>query len=277
MPQHAINLTHGTLTRVSYVDVTVPPNVVGLNADDVARVGWAAPEWATNDEVRVGAAVWFADIDGTRFAFDPVQAADGVLRADANVEAFHQSAIAHVLAEAGFARESVDVLAMTHIENVGMVAWKNEDGTWSPYFPNARVLISEQMLREFQSWPAAVDEDAQHAAWSALIAQGCVHTFVDGEQLGAGLTACVSGGHAAGHAVFRFGADASSPEVSFLGHLAVSPLHLATGECAALNADPHTAWTLLHAQAQQARLLVGPLWPSPGYGRWSNGRVVAGE
>ena len=26
-----------------------------------------------------------------------------------------------------------------------------------------------------------------------------------------------------------------------------------------------------------ARLLIGPLWPTPGYGRWENGAFVAGN
>ena len=246
MAMHSINLTQGTLTRVSYADVTVPPEAIGLSTADVGRVSWARPPWATDDGVRVGAAIWFADIAGTRFAFDPVQAADAVLRADAGTAAFHQSAIAHLLAESEFARESVDVLLMTHIEDVGMVAWMNEDGTWSPYFPNARILVSDQVQRDFHASSATAEGDATQDAWRALIAQQRVHSFVDGEQL--------------------------AP-----GHLAVSPLHLATGACASLNTDPSTAWALLQHEAARARLLVGPLWPSPGFGRWTEGRVVAGE
>ena len=277
MPMQSINLMHGTLTRVSYADVTVPPEAIGLSTADVGRVSWARPPWATDDGVRVGAAIWFADIEGTRFAFDPAQAADAVLRADAGTAAFHQSAIAHLLAESEFARESVDVLLMTHIEDVGMVAWMNVDGTWSPYFPNARILVSELVLRDFRASSATAEGDAMQDAWRALIAQQRVHSFVDGEQLAPGLTAHVSSGHGAGHTEFRCGADVAAPEVSFIGHLAVSPLHLATGECASLNTDPSTAWALLQQEAARARLLVGPLWPSPGFGRWSEGRVVAGE
>lgn len=147
MGVHTINLVNGTLTRVGYVDVAVAPEAVGLSAADVAAVAWAAPQWADNQKVRVGAATWFADIGGRRFAFDPLQAADNVLRADRAAEAMHQAAFANVLQQTGFARE----------------------------------------------------------------------------------------------------------------------------------ADPGAAWKLLREVAGRGRTLIGPLWPSRGFGRWDNGVFVAGE
>jgi len=264
-----------TLTRVGYSDVTLPRERLGLGADDFARAPWRSPLWTDDGEnVRVGAAVWFADVDGRRIAFDPFQTADRVLRADRAAEEFHQTAIAGILAEAGFPRESVDLVVLTHIEGVGMVGWRNADGSWSPFFPSARVLLSDVEMRLFLAAPKS--DDIQSEAWHALIELGVVGTYADHEHIASGVSADIRGAHGPGHALLHFG-TADAPRASFIGHLAVSPLHLISGECAALQEDPAAAWALLQRTVADARLLIGPLWPTPGYGRWENGAFVAGN
>src|SRR5262245_46217427 len=168
---HTIRAGNAVLTRVGYADAAIPPAVAGLGADDLAPIAWGSPQWTDGGQLRVGAAAWFADIDGKRLAFDPLQAADYRLRADRATEAAHQTAIGSVFADAGFARESVDLLVMTHIEGVGMVAWRDDNGAWSPFFPNARVLVSDIVLREFLAQLGAPDGGIEHEAWAALIDQ----------------------------------------------------------------------------------------------------------
>jgi hypothetical protein len=276
MNKQYISLEHANLTRIGYLDVLVPPEVVGLAEDQVSAVPWAAPLWAEGSRVRVGTAAWFADIAGERLVFDPLQAADAVLRADRAAEERHQSAVARVFESAGFARESVDLVVMTHIDGVGMLAWRDADGGWTPFFPNARILISERALDDFRAARASSADDIERGAWQALLDAGLVDTFADGEWIMPGLRAAVPGGHCPGHAVLHFGGAGEPPELTMLGHLAVSPLHLATGECPALHTDPAKAWSLLHGVADDERLLVGPLWPSPGYGRWVSGVMEPG-
>jgi len=269
------------LTRVGYVDTPVPPEVVGLAPAQVASVPWAAPQWASATTVTVGAAVWIAEIAGKRIVLDPVQAADAVLRGDRDVEMQHQAGVAAVLARDGFARESIDLVAMTHIEGVGMVAWRDDDGGWQPLFPNARILVSDEVLMAFLGAPPendeAAEQDLQYSAWSALIEQGRVATFADADEIVPGMRAAVRHGHCDGHAVFHFVDRDAAGEVAFLGHLAVSPLHLATGPCAALNEQPDDAWVVLQDIAATVPTLIGPLWPAPGYGRWQQGRLAAGD
>lgn len=286
MSIHVIQRKGVRLSRIGYVDTPVPPGVVGLDAAQVAAVSWAAPHWASAPPdaaatVNVGAAVWIAEIAGKRIALDPVQAADALLRADRATEARHQSGVAGVLAREGFARESIDLLAMTHIEGVGMVAWRDDDGGWQPFFPNARILVSDDVLMAFLGAPPENDEaaaqDLQYSAWSALIEQGRVATFADGEEIAPGMRAQVGGGHCAGHTVFRFAAGAPADEIAFLGHLAVSPLHLVTGPCTALNEQPDDAWSTLQDIAATVPTIIGPLWPAPGYGRWREGHLAPGD
>jgi hypothetical protein len=271
-----ITIGNATLTRVGYVDVAIAPEVAGLTAADFAEIPWRSPLWADGAQLRAGAAAWFADIAGKRIAFDPVQAADDVLRADRETEAAQQAAIAGLFAAAGFARESVDLLVMTHIEGVGMVAWHNADGSWSPFFPNAHVLVSDVNLAAFLDASPQPGDELQQRAWQALLEQGRVDTYSDGDSIVEGLSAEVRGGHCPGHAVLHFNDAAGNPSATMLGHLAISPIHLATGECPAQHSDPHVAWQALRAAADDGRLLIGPLWPTPGFGRWANGGFAAG-
>ena len=34
----------------------------------------------------------------------------------------------------------------THVEGIGMWAWRNDDGSWVPFFPNARILVPQREL-----------------------------------------------------------------------------------------------------------------------------------
>lgn len=265
-----------TLTRVGYADGSIPPRVVGLGVDDLATLDWATPVWVDGQQIRFGTAAWFADVGGVRYAFDPLLAADSILRADRAAESTHQSAVAATFERAGFPRESVDCLLLSHIDGVGMAAWRDEDGGWSRFFPNARVLVSDVALRAFRASPARAG-DIEWEAWTALIESRFVDTFHDGEVIAPGLTAELTGGHCPGHAVFHFGDAGRSPAASLLGHLAVSPVHLASGACAALHSDPSEAWSRLRAILEDDRTLIGPLWPTPGYGSWRNDRLVAGR
>lgn len=271
MKTHTIGVAGGTLTRVGYVDVSIPPATAGLSASDLAAVPWASPLWSEGEELRAGAAAWFADLSGKRLVFDPVQAADGVLRANPTVEAQQQQALADLFAKAGFARESVDLVVLSHIEGVGMVGWRDAHGAWSPFFPGATILISDRVLQTFSDATPEPGAELEREAWSALLEQGAVSSFADGDEIVPGLRAQVGGGHCPGHSLLHFGAAGEGRAVSMVGHLAISPLHLARGECPEQHHDAATAWSLLRTVAADGRTLIGPLWPSPGFGRWADG------
>jgi hypothetical protein len=277
MDPDRIELARVRLERVGYVDVAVPPETVGLDAAAVAAQPWADPPWAEEGQVRVGAAAWFAEARGERLVLDPVQATDGVLRADRATEAAQQDAIAAHFAAAGFDPASVDRVLMSHIEGVGMVARRDDAGAWHPFFPNARIALSAAQRDAFlEGLGSRTDaEDPERDAWVALLDAGLVDGFADGDELAPGVRAEVTDGHGPGHAVFHFVDADEVVEATFLGHLAISPLHLATGPCTALNEDPERAFERLQATAADGRRLLGPLWPAPGWGRWIGGEVRA--
>jgi len=274
-----IELAGSTLTRVSYLDITVPAELLGLDVGSVAKVSWADEPWVKGDQIGVGAAAWFADIAGQRLVFDPLLAADYALRSDREAEFTHQQAVADAFAAAGMPRESVDLLVLSHIDGVGMAVWREAEGSLSPFFPNASVLMSDRefaMISKRLAAPASVG-DLEHEAFSALLAKTRIQTFTDGETIAPGLVARWTGGHGPGHCVFSF-TNAAEPtaEVMMLGHMAVSPLHLVSGPCEPLNEDPAVAWSTLQMLLTEDRTLIGPLWPTPGFGRWqADTRTVA--
>jgi hypothetical protein len=48
------------------------------------------------------------------------------------------------MASAGFPVEGVDTVVMSHLDGVGMAARMGGDGSWTPLFANARVVLSRR-------------------------------------------------------------------------------------------------------------------------------------
>jgi glyoxylase-like metal-dependent hydrolase (beta-lactamase superfamily II) len=254
---------------VPYADVLVDAGVVGLEASQVEVIDWAGPEWADGVQVRVGAAVWVIESAGRRIVVDPAQAADGILRTgpDALV---HQEGVAVALAHAGFPRESIDTVIASHLDGIGMIAWVDGDGSWSPFFPEAELLISR---REYD---AIVDESWYRPQGSdallALHGHGVVTTVGDRHEVTSDVTIRYTGGHSPGHQVVDVGGRGS--DATMVGHLALSPLHTVIDEFAG-HVDAAVANAALRELRDSRRLLVGPLWPAPGAARWDGARMRA--
>jgi hypothetical protein len=247
-----IQLGDLTLARVSYADVEVAPELVGLDADALGVHAWAAPTWIGDGTVRVGASAWVVSSGDRRVVIDPFLAADDVLHDPAYALA-HADGIRAAFSAAGLPVETIDSVLVTHVEGLGFVACRERDG-WTPFFPNARVLV-------------AVPERMEHEGWVPLRAAGLVDTFGDGDEIVGGLVAERTGDHDVDHHVFHVG-DPSHPSATFLGHLALSPVHLASGP-GKLHLDSVAAWATLQRLIADDRPLVGSLWPAPGAGRWT--------
>src|SRR3954470_14952911 len=250
------------LRRVHYADALVPPEIMGLTVAQIETVPWRVPQWGEGEQVRASASAWVVDTGDRRLVLDPMQAADGLLH-EPVAEQDHQRAIAAVFDAAGISRATVDTVVASHVEGIGMICERDVDGTWTPFFPNARVMISSAAREAFRS---ATFSDEFTPVWQQLFDRDLVDTFADGDEIVPGMRAELSAAHNPGHTVFHFG---TGPKATFVGHLAVSPLHLATGLCPQQHPEPERAWELLRGYADDRRLLIGPLWPTPGCGRWS--------
>ncbi len=184
--------------------------------------------------------------------------------------AVHQEGFAAALAAAGFPRDSIDVVIASHLDGIGMIAWA-DDGRWTPFFPNAEVLISR---REYD---AIVDDGPYRPQGSdalvALHAHGVVTKVGERHAVTPEVTIRFTGAHSPGHQVV----DVTSGDLdaTMIGHLALSPLHCVIDEFGGHN-EPTSAATVLRALRDSGRLLVGPLWPAPGAARWT-GREMRPE
>ena len=244
-----------TLTRVLYADVLVPPEIAGLSVEDLRRVPWRAPLWATDDELGASASAWVVDVPTARIVLDPLQAADHVLHAEEAGDA-HVDAFIELMEKSGFPiddRRSCRDLAHRDDRNDRSSRRRALEATVSE---RAHCRLRRRARRPSRHKPPTV---RHRTAWRQLIDDGYVDTYRDGDEIVAGMTVERTGAHNPGHCVFHFGAE---PALTWLGHLAVSPLHLATGPCPQQHPEPERAWELLRSYRDDGRLLTGPsAWP----------------
>ncbi len=256
------------LTRVCYADVNVSAETVGLTAGDINGIEWASPVWAEGNNARAAAAAWIIEHDGERIVVDPAQAADQILRSDTDA-AVHQEAFAQLLADAGFPRASFTQAIASHLEGVGMFGWRNDDGSWEPFFPNAPILVTQRELDD-------VDSGTQTPAMPEVVAQlranGAFRAVGDTTKVTSAITLERDGGHCPGHVLVRI--ESNGEHAVIVGHLAVSPLLVATGPNSIENRDAAGAWETTVALRDSGAILLGPLWPTPGAGRWDGARLV---
>ena len=252
------------LTRVPYFDVALDPSAVGLTARLVAEARWAVPTWATDGgQVLVGQAIWVIEAAGRVIVVDPCCAADPFLRSGPEALG-HQDAVIDALARAGLGPHRVDVVVLSHLDGIGMTALIDEDGTWRPMFPNARVVLTSAEL----SWLDEAEEVSGLGALRALIAAGVVDGVPAPFELTPEVSVHLVGGHSAGHAVVRV--DSEDQHAVLLGHLALIPIHLtaASADMPPQHFDDGAAARALdQLRAESARRgtsLIGPLWPYPG-------------
>ena len=197
---------------------------------------------------------------------DPAQAADEILRTDADAGA-HQTAFAALLADAGYPRESITHAIATHAEGVGMWAWRADDGAWVPFFPNATILVDQ---REFDAIDDGTHPSAGDERFAQLRAQGAARAITG--DVTDEVTVEVVGAHCPGHQLVWI--NSGGEMAVMVGHLAVSPLHFATGECPQQHPDAPGAEAILERLRNTDALLIGPLWPEPGAGYWDGARLM---
>jgi hypothetical protein len=257
------------VTRVLYADAAIDPGATGLTVDEVHSVPWREPLWAEGDQVRAAACAWVVRNDAGTIVIDPAGNVDEILH-DPDTTKQHQDGFRAAFDRAGIDIDAVDAVVLSHVESVGITAVRDDGHGWKPFFPKSRIRMSDRALAAFDRASAG---DFVFDAFDTLIDNDLVDTFADGDDILPGLRAEWTGAHNPGHTAFHVGV-ADAPSLTFVGHLAVTPLHLATGPCPAQNAEPERAWEWLTDVAQTGRWLAGPLWPSPGALRWDGATFV---
>src|SRR5262249_26856199 len=146
---------------------------------------------------------------------------DAILRND-NDAAAHQEAFAALLESAGYPREAITHAVATHLDGVGMLAWRDDDGSWVPFFPNAPILMTQRELEGIDALPF---EPPGRKVLAELQDAGAVRGTADDAAITSAVALELTGGHSPGHAVVRIRSDGE--QAIMLGHLALTPLNLA--------------------------------------------------
>lgn len=253
------------LTRVEYFDIALGPEVAQLTAEQVLAAPGAVPTWATAEgQITVGQALWVIRSGGTTIVVDPCTASDDFLRSGPEART-HQDAMLAAMAAAGFPPDQVDVVVMSHLDGIGTVAVVDEQGRWSPAFPNARIVVNVQ---EAAYLAATSDPISGLAAFTELVAQGAVDAVADDHVVADGVRLVHGGGHSVGHSVVRV--ESGDDRAVLLGHLAISPLNLAGPVSPSAHLDPVVADRVVDEILAEAvatgAVVIGPLWPRPGAG-----------
>lgn len=257
------------LTRIPYVDTPVPHEVLSVDgADDVVdALGWAAP-WMDDGQPVVGLAFWVIEATEATIVVDPVCAADEFIRVGQEAVT-HQDAAFAALEASGVDIAEVDLVVLTHLDGIGMVALADggEAGkeSWRPAFPNARVIVSEAELATVRDEP----DTPGRRAFQLLDEFGIVSAVPVPHELAPGVVLRPTAGHGPGHCLVEI--VSRDDRAVLLGHLALSPLHAALGVVDSAHVDAPTAWaaldTELRRSAVDGTVLTASLWPTPGAAR----------
>jgi len=257
-----------TLTRVPYFDVGLDPASLQLNPAAVDQVTWARPAWVDPvGRVLVGQAVWVIESEGRRIVVDPCGAADAFIRTGPEAIT-HQQAVLEALRAAGLPADKIDVVLLSHLDGIGMTALACGDGSWEPAFPNARILMTTAEL-DYVAEARQIPSQIQGlAALHSLMEQGAVDGIGPPFACTSEVTVVETGGHSPGHAVVHV--RSGEAHAVFLGHLAITPVHVAVARGPGFHHEAAPAEaaleSVLAAAAAEGTLVAGPLWPAPGAG-----------
>lgn len=240
-----------------------------------------SPTFWTDEAWRIALQTWVIEADGLTVLVD-TGAGNGRER-EAMPPLHHlDTDFLDVLAEAGVAPESVDVVVNTHLHS-DHVGWntKRDNNSWVPTFPNARYLLPEPDYRYFHpenadKRPEARTEDERARqqlstiVWADSIAPiddaGQVQLWSEDLEISESLRLRPAPGHSPGSSVLWL--DAGRPAV-FVGDLTHSPMQIhRPGDPCAFDEDPVAAAVTRKRVLTEASRRRAPVIPAhyPGHG-----------
>ncbi len=267
-----------TVRRISFIpDVTLSGPALSMTVEEIHDCQeWGA--WCSSPDghgLRIGITVTVIDAGDERIVVDPMGAADDFFRSRASA-VDTQKAAAVLLKSHEIPIESVTTVVMAHLDGIGLVAAYNVDNnSWSPFFPNARILMHPIEIAFLRGQDIDDVEQAPQGlgAFRQLLDTGHITPLTAPGAIAHGVTVEHTGGHSEGHCIVRIAADkpddaGTTPDLVMVGHLIVQPLNISLGAREGLDFFPADAqhWrdALCTESSTLGTVLYGPLWPSPG-------------
>jgi glyoxylase-like metal-dependent hydrolase (beta-lactamase superfamily II) len=262
-----------SVTRVREQDAAFPASgFFPAATPDVlaAHDGWLAP-WAVDGDgnVRICIQALGIESDGMRIIVDTCvgqRPLPGLFEGLSNDGSFLTA-----LADAGFAREAVDVVVCTHL-HFDHVGWNTmwDGDRWVPTFPNARYVLARA---EYEHWRAQSEEVRQaHSAITfgdavePLFDAGVVDLVEPDHAISAAVSLMPTPGHSPGHVSVRIRSDGA--EAIITGDCVHSPVQLAQPEWfTVVDSDPDRSTATRRALVAECRdrdvLVIGTHFPPP--------------
>ncbi|GAA0915223.1 MULTISPECIES: MBL fold metallo-hydrolase [Streptomyces violaceusniger group] len=256
-------------------EVLLPPQtgpwlLPDATTDVVSRQDWLRPDFADQDgTLRIASHSFAFEVGGARVLVD-TGIGNGKTRAN---PAWHDLRTDYLerLAAAGFPRESIDLVILTHL-HTDHVGWNTHevDGAWVPTFPHARYLTS-RAEREF--WAAYdMDEPRTQMFLDSVIPVedagrlDLVDVPDEGTEVLPGLRLIPTPGHTPGHIALQL--DSRDERALITGdcvHHPVQLAHPAIGSCVDIAPEQSeaTRHKLFGALADTGTLLLGTHFPPP--------------
>jgi glyoxylase-like metal-dependent hydrolase (beta-lactamase superfamily II) len=239
-------------------------------AEALRKTPWLYPHFVNEDDVmQMSIHALLVEATGLRLVVDTCVGNDkprGLLRGKALSTNFLQD-----MADAGWARESVDAVVCTHL-HVDHVGWNTmlADGKWVPTFPNARYLIGR---REFEHW--SQEEEGESAAIlgdsvQPIFDAGLADLVESDHVISPEIRLVPSAGHTPGHVCVRIESEGEAAVIT--GDMSHHPCQMAHPDWSPkFDSDPVAAAAtrarLFAEWADEPVLVIGTHYATPTAGR----------
>lgn len=281
MPELQWVIGAATVTPVAEQEAGIPASGFFPRASDEVLAGhadWLSP-WAVGpgSTVKIVIQALCVESEGRRIVVDTCVGQRPLPEGFAGLG--NDGSFLVALADAGFAREEVDVVVCTHL-HFDHVGWNTmwADDRWVPTFPNARYVLARA---EHEHWQRATDE-ARAAASAVTFADAVSPLFdfgvvdlVDADHEVTGeVSLTPTPGHSPGHVSVRIRSEGR--EALITGDCVHSPVQLAEPDWyTGVDSDPEMSTATRRALVAECLdrdvLVIGTHFPPP-----TAGHIVSG-
>jgi glyoxylase-like metal-dependent hydrolase (beta-lactamase superfamily II) len=190
------------ITRVVESELPVPQKYSFLKQatpEALREMPWLYPHFVTDDGAMVlSIHALLVEAPGLKLVVDTCIGNDKP-RMLTRKQALHTEFLKHI-AEAGFARETVDAVVCTHL-HVDHVGWNTmlDGGKWVPTFPNARYLIGKTEYEHWLKTPEGETADILADSVTPIFEAGLAQTVEMDHRISPELRLVPTPGHTPGH------------------------------------------------------------------------------